>query len=239
MQDSMRRARQPWPMEVHASATAGATCQNVLGILLLMAMAVPVLFTEICFFGSPPVRVRPALRAAVASPPSTASSTSEVPPLLKFAGSAMGVLKPLFAEQAKVQAAEYNQEEVRAELEAEIKSAPVVLYTYGLSPFSSQAKRILNELGADYREIELGLEWFMLSKEAAGKRAELGAMFRQTSLPHVFIGGRSIGGLADGTPGLAPLLESGELTESLKQAGALPDDGPFGFFLYSGDAQKP
>jgi len=162
----------------------------------------------------------------------------DVSPVLKLAGSAMGLLKPLFAAQAKAQASDYDQAAVRSELEAEIKSAPVVLYTYGLSPFSSEAKRVLDDFGADYKEIELGSEWFMLSEDAAAKRAELGAMFGRTSLPQIFIGGRSIGGLAEGTPGLAPLLESGELKASLQQAGALPDSGLFGFFLYSGDTDK-
>ena len=40
-------------------------------------------------------------------------------------------------------------------------------------------------------------------------------------LPHVFIGGESIGGLSTGTPGLQALLESGELETKLKAAKAL------------------
>lgn len=157
---------------------------------------------------------------------------------LKLASAVMGLLKPFFAAQAAAQAADYDKAAVRAELEEEIKSAPVVLYTYGLSPFSSEAKRLLEGLKADYKEVELGPEWFLLAPPAAAKRAELGAMFGRTSLPHVFIGGRSIGGLVEGTPGLVPLLESGELKASLKQAGALPDGGLFGFFLYSGEHGK-
>jgi len=116
-----------------------------------------------------------------------------------------------------------------------VKSAPVVIYTYEASPFSTEAKRLLESVGADYREISLGAEWFVASPEAAAKRAELGQMHGRTSLPHIFIGGRSVGGLMDGSPGLVPLQESGELTASLKKAGALPDDGLFGFFLFSGD----
>ena len=46
-------------------------------------------------------------------------------------------------------------------------------------------------------------------------------MTGQSSLPHVFIGGKSVGGLSSGTPGLAALQESGELTTMLKQAKAL------------------
>mmetsp|Transcript_94218 Transcript_94218/g.236421 ORF Transcript_94218/g.236421 Transcript_94218/m.236421 type:complete len:241 (+) Transcript_94218:107-829(+) len=238
VQNSIRMARRPC-LQVRTSATAGSSAAQTIGILMVMAMAVPAFFAEMCFFGASAPRARPALRATVASqPPSTRLDAAEVSPLLKFAGSAMGALKPIFAAQAKAQASEYDAAEVRAQLEAEIKSAPVVIYTYSLSPFSSEAKKILDELGADYREIELGQEWFMLSEQAAAKRAELGAMFGQTSLPHIFIGGRSIGGLADGTPGLAPLLDNGELKASLEQAGAMPDEGLFGFFLYSGDTKK-
>jgi len=157
---------------------------------------------------------------------------------LNIAGQLMGLLKPIFAAQAKAQAGSYDEAAVRAEIEAEVKSAPVVLYTYGLSPFSSETKRLLDDMKADYKEIELGPEWFLLSGPAAAKRAELGNMFGRTSLPQVFIGGRSIGGLTEGTPGLAPLLASGELVPALKKAGALPDDSFFGFFLYSGDFKK-
>ena len=46
-------------------------------------------------------------------------------------------------------------------------------------------------------------------------------MTGQTSMPHVFIGGKSIGGLATGTPGLNALLKSGELRQRLSDAGAL------------------
>ena len=46
-------------------------------------------------------------------------------------------------------------------------------------------------------------------------------MTGQSSLPHIFIGGESIGGLSTGTPGLAALLESGELEAKLKKAKAL------------------
>ena len=46
-------------------------------------------------------------------------------------------------------------------------------------------------------------------------------MTGQTSMPHVFIGGASIGGLASGTPGLKALLRDGSLRDKLKAAGAL------------------
>jgi len=157
---------------------------------------------------------------------------------LQLASAVVGLLRPFFALQAAFQAGSYDAAEVRAAIEAEVKSAPVVIYSYELSPFSTEAKQLLDAAGADYKEVSLGAAWFLASPQAAAKRTELGAMHGRTSLPHVFIGGRSVGGLFDGSPGLVPLQESGELLASLKKAGAMPDEGLFGFFLYSGDFQK-
>jgi hypothetical protein len=42
----------------------------------------------------------------------------------------------------------------------------------------------------------------------------------QSSLPHVFVGGQSIGGLYSGTPGLAALQQQDELRDLLQEAGA-------------------
>ncbi|CAK8985270.1 Glutaredoxin-C6, partial [Durusdinium trenchii] len=56
------------------------------------------------------------------------------------------------------------------------------------------AKKVLDSMGADYREVgsvSLGAEWFLASPQQAAKRAEWG---------------------------LVPLQETGELTDSLKQA---------------------
>ena len=72
-----------------------------------------------------------------------------------------------------------------------------------------------------YKKIELGLECFLLGKEGSAVRAELLERTGQSSLPHVFIGGKSIGGVYSGTPGLTPLKESGELGDRLREAGAL------------------
>merc|ERR1719436_1198629 len=112
-----------------------------------------------------------------------------------------------------LQAGIYDRQEICALIEADAKSAPVVLYTYGLSPFSSEATRLLTEAGVDFKEIELAPEWFLMLGEPAAKRAELGEMTGRTSMPHIFLNGESIGGLYDGSPGLVPLIESGELQE--------------------------
>eukprot|EP00930_Biecheleria_cincta_P090483 TRINITY_DN79874_c0_g1_i1.p1 TRINITY_DN79874_c0_g1~~TRINITY_DN79874_c0_g1_i1.p1 ORF type:complete len:224 (+),score=40.24 TRINITY_DN79874_c0_g1_i1:91-762(+) len=161
-----------------------------------------------------------------ALPGSVAASDSDFEPsgLLRLGSSlASFFLKPIYTLEAPLQAGDYDRAAVRARIDSEVKSSPVVVYSYSLSPFCSEAKSLLDSLGARYKTIELAPEWLpgLAPVEAAQVRAELGALTGQTSMPHVFIGGKSIGGLFTGTPGLVPLLESGELVAKLKAVGAL------------------
>jgi len=134
------------------------------------------------------------------------------------------VLKPLFKVLAPLQAGSSSENKAGYETEilvaeAEIKeengSNDVVIYTYSLSPFCSEAVAVLDSLDIDYKEISLGLEWvpFLISEEGARKRVALGVMTGQTSLPHVFVNGKSIGGLYEG---LLPSLEDGTFQNLLK-----------------------
>ena len=64
----------------------------------------------------------------------------------------------------------------------------------------------------------------MLGPKASAMHAELAATTGQSSLPHVFIQGKSVGGLYsanDVGEGLSALQKSGELATMLKAAGAL------------------
>merc|ERR1711918_321541 len=91
--------------------------------------------------------------------------------------------------------------------------APVVIITYGLSPFSTEALAVLEATGAKYEKYEIGPEWFLLGAKGSAIRNELGAMYSQTSMPHIFVGGEAIGGLYSGGPsgsGLSGLMKSGE-----------------------------
>mmetsp|Transcript_33351 Transcript_33351/g.65978 ORF Transcript_33351/g.65978 Transcript_33351/m.65978 type:complete len:476 (-) Transcript_33351:427-1854(-) len=145
--------------------------------------------------------------------------------VLKPAGKAMGLLGSLFKIENQLQAQLFGADDAdfaaaRREIRDEIASQKVVLYTYGLSPFSTEAAAVLDEIGADYASIELGLEWFLLGKEQSTKRAALLALTGQSSLPHVFIDGKHVGGVFTGapdgsSPGLAGLKESGELKAML------------------------
>ncbi|CAJ1328592.1 unnamed protein product [Effrenium voratum] len=189
----------------------------------------PLALAPLCFVNlSPRARPEP-LRAArraeetalaPVEAPSSAGSSLLLPPL-KVASLGMGLLKPIFAAEAKLQALAYDEEAIRAQIAEEVKSAPVVVYTYALSPFCTEAVKLLEELGVEYKEIQLAPEWFLMLGENAAKRAELGELYGRTSMPHVFVNGESIGGLMEG-PGLVPLYESGELQSKLQAAGALP-----------------
>ena len=157
------------------------------------------------------------------SPAEATEGAAPSEPLRFLSGLANTLLKPIYSVEAPLQAGNYNKEEVRQRINEDVKSQPVVIYSYSLSPFCSQAKELLASLGVQYKEIDLAPEWIpgLLSTEGAAVRAELGAMTGQTSMPHIFIGGESIGGLFTGTPGLVPLQEAGELQAKLKAAGAL------------------
>merc|ERR1719331_3786785 len=157
-------------------------------------------------------------------------SESAPNPVLGIASLGMGLIKPLFKAEAAVQATVLSlgspdvREQARAQIKSDSGSAPVVVYTYGLSPFSVECKAFLDKVGCKYKDIELGPEWFLLGPKASAMRAELAATTGQSSLPHVFIGGQSVGGLYSGNDvgeGLDALQKSGELTKMLKAARAL------------------
>eukprot|EP00977_Amphora_coffeiformis_P017426 scaffold5684_cov169-Amphora_coffeaeformis.AAC.1 len=140
----------------------------------------------------------------------------------------MALGKPLFENLTPIQARlgdeiEISQQKIenaRRQVEMEIRSFPVVMYTYGLSPFSTEAKMLFENLGVDYREISLGQEWLpgLIAEGGAQKRAALLEMTGQSSIPQVFVGGQALGGLFSGTPGLLPALEERKLMKMIEEA---------------------
>lgn len=141
--------------------------------------------------------------------------------------------KPIFLTVAPLQAgsssedsATYEQKlgDAIAEINSESKSHPVVVYTYKLSPFSFETTALMDNLDIDYKEISLGQEWLpgLLAPNGAIKRAALLEMTGQSSLPHIFIGGKPIGGLFSGEPGLVPALEQGKLVDMVRHASGGP-----------------
>jgi anaphase-promoting complex subunit 7 len=147
--------------------------------------------------------------------------------ILQFASdSILPLFKPLLAYLTKLQAGAMSEDsteydcglsKAKAEIESEIQQAPVVVYTYELSPFSWETKALLDRLGIQYREMSLGKEWFpgFIAEGGSQKRAALLEMTGQSSLPHVFIRGNWIGGLFDGKPGLVPSLNDGSFWQML------------------------
>lgn len=133
----------------------------------------------------------------------------------------MTLLRPLFGVEAKLQASllgsGVEEQEVFQEIEDEIRSNDVVIYTYGLSPFSSEAVSILDgNCGDDYTNIEVGPEWFLLDGKNSVKRVLLSDFVDNgaTSLPKVFVNGNCVGGCAE----LSELVSTGEFDEMLKKS---------------------
>merc|ERR1712085_40684 len=136
-------------------------------------------------------------------------------PVIKLAANGMSLLKPIFSLEANLQAAalgaigNVDKEAVVADI-ANLKAEnKVLIYTYGLSPFPSEAVSMLDATGCEYTNIELGKEWSLLGGEGSETRVALSKEVDggATSLPKIFIGGECIGGCAE----LANLVESGEL----------------------------
>eukprot|EP00747_Dinoflagellata_sp_TGD_P220166 gnl/TRDRNA2_/TRDRNA2_92169_c0_seq1.p1 gnl/TRDRNA2_/TRDRNA2_92169_c0~~gnl/TRDRNA2_/TRDRNA2_92169_c0_seq1.p1 ORF type:complete len:283 (+),score=49.82 gnl/TRDRNA2_/TRDRNA2_92169_c0_seq1:35-883(+) len=173
-----------------------------------------------------------AVAAELGDAPSVKAAGVKSPSLaLKAASAAVTALKPIYSVEAPTQArvaagAGYEQlrEEVRKDIDSTLKSSPCVVYSYPLSPFCTEAIALLESTGAKVKVIEPGLEWFLLGPKGSVIRAELGEMTGQTSFPHIFIGGTSVGGLFSGgagDTGIAGLADTGELQKLLQKAGAL------------------
>eukprot|EP00956_Cyclotella_meneghiniana_P042006 scaffold248296_cov76-Cyclotella_meneghiniana.AAC.1 len=79
--------------------------------------------------------------------------------ILKPAGKLMGLLSFVFHLETRLQAKAYGAEEAdyekaRLQVQDTIANNKCVVYTYGLSPFSSEALALLDECGIQYKDIE-------------------------------------------------------------------------------------
>merc|ERR1712177_7154 len=124
-------------------------------------------------------------------------------------------------------------DDIIAEINEKKSKNKVLMYTYGLSPFSTEARNILEDTGYKFEEVELGGEWFLLGGRESVTRVALSEEVDggATSLPKIFIGGECIGGCDE----LTQLSESGELDTMLSNAkvpknGQPAQKGPFSFF---------
>jgi glutaredoxin 3 len=153
---------------------------------------------------------------------------------ISLAAKGMGLLKPIFKLEAQIQAAalgaigNVDKDEIVAEINNLKTKNKALMYTYGLSPFSVEARAILDATGYEFLEVELGPEWFLLGGKESVTRIALSEEVEggATSLPKIFIGGKCIGGCSE----LSELAKSGELETSLAKA-KVPKKG--------GAAKKP
>ncbi len=90
--------------------------------------------------------------------------------------------------------------------------------TYALSPFCTEATALLDSAGIGYKEVSLGKEWIPGLIDDPLKRAALLEIAGSSSLPNMFVGGNSVGGLFSGNPGILASLESGELKTMVETA---------------------
>ena len=142
-------------------------------------------------------------------------------PVIQTAAQGMNLLRPIFKAQAGIQAtllgSEEDQEAAVAQLQADKKKKnQALIYTYGWSPFSSEAVQLLESTGYDFVQKELGAEWFLLGGQESALRVELAKEVESgaTSLPKVFIGGTCIGGCRE----VGQLAQSGDLETLLRKA---------------------
>ena len=104
------------------------------------------------------------------------------------------------------------------------RSAPVVMFSWTMSPACKKAKKLLNDIDVEIKSIELNQPW----KEGNPIRASLGRHLGKTSVPMIFIGGVYLGGCEDGpnkeAPGLVPLAFQGKLRSMLQSVGSLKEE---------------
>ena len=81
--------------------------------------------------------------------------------------------------------ASYNVMDANHKIDALIDSAPCVVFSWTVSPFSTRAKKLLDQIGCTYKAVELNQPW----SEGNPIRAALGRRVGRTSVPMVFVGG--------------------------------------------------
>lgn len=120
------------------------------------------------------------------------------------------------------------------ELRELARSAPVVVLSFVDCPWCLAAKTLLlDELAVPLDAVRV-VELEELGRDGKSLRAAVALATGRTSMPNVFIGGKSVGGFTDGftkgervgepslcrmdAPGLQPLHESGQLQGMLRKA---------------------
>lgn len=131
-------------------------------------------------------------------------------------------------------------------MDATLSANPIVMFTYGVSPFCSEALSVMRSTGCSFKTVELGKTWLMLGPKGAALRAELVRRTGQTSLPHLFVNGKSLGGLFTGGEdgftggdGIDAMIAAGTFEDLLYKSGArctAPEDVPSALGGFEGRA---
>ncbi|CBI34892.3 hypothetical protein AAG906_023164 [Vitis piasezkii] len=93
-----------------------------------------------------------------------------------------------------------------------VSSNPVVVFSKTYCPFCVSVKKLLSELGATFKVVELDTE-----SDGADLQSALAGWTGQRTVPNVFIGGKHIGGCDTATA----LHSDGKLVPLLTEAGAI------------------
>eukprot|EP00527_Entomoneis_sp_CCMP2396_P002750 CAMPEP_0198143536 /NCGR_PEP_ID=MMETSP1443-20131203/8497_1 /TAXON_ID=186043 /ORGANISM="Entomoneis sp., Strain CCMP2396" /LENGTH=216 /DNA_ID=CAMNT_0043806787 /DNA_START=71 /DNA_END=721 /DNA_ORIENTATION=+ len=122
---------------------------------------------------------------------------------------------------ANVLAGEYDEAAIQAQIDADIASAPCVMFTWERSPSCVKAVEALEVMGIDdqVKIVRLDDPW----DKGNPIRAELGKRVGRSSVPIIFIGGDYVGGfdggVSDAAPGIQSMAFQGTFRPKLEQAG--------------------
>ncbi|OWZ11315.1 Glutaredoxin [Phytophthora megakarya] len=97
-------------------------------------------------------------------------------------------------------------------VESKIAASPVVVYSKSYCPYCTKTKTLLTQLGAKYDVVELDQ-----IDGGSEQQDALEQITGQSTVPNVFVGGKSIGGNSD----VQKLHKAGNLEPLLEQNGAL------------------
>lgn len=99
---------------------------------------------------------------------------------------------------------------VDAQVQAEIASIPVLVYSKTWCPYCDRAKRALTVLGIDYKVYEL-------DKMSDGEviQSALERITGQSTVPNIFVGGTHVGGCDD----MMGMISNGSLRDLLVSKG--------------------
>ena len=127
---------------------------------------------------------------------------------------------------------EFDLDASKAAVEKLIASDDVVVFSATYCPFSAAAKRALTAEGVPFTAVE-----WNETKGGAGFAPALAEITGRSSIPHVFICGKSVGGCNDGNPGIRPLIASGGLDEALAGCSQKTRDARAAFLEARGDTR--